>query len=210
MTAGRETITRGPKLLADRQLRQRMEKGAPLVALYPGVVYGPGRMTDGNILAAAGRDLLRGRLPGTIGPGDRRQCLAFVEDVAAGFLLALDKAEPGSRYVLGGENLTVRQALELMARAGGVEVPRRVIPYSVAGWLGRILCWQAGWTGIEPPPESRRGGDLPPRMGLFVRAGPAGTGLHHHSGRRGSGADDALARGARPEPGGQLAGLRSG
>ncbi|MDQ7006076.1 MAG: NAD-dependent epimerase/dehydratase family protein [Acidobacteriota bacterium] len=139
------------KLLADRQLRQRMEKGAPLVALYPGVVYGPGRMTDGNILAAAGRDLLRGRLPGTIGPGDRRQCLAFVEDVAAGFLLALDKAEPGSRYVLGGENLTVRQALELMARAGGVEVPRRVIPYSVAGWLGRILCWQAGWTGIEPP-----------------------------------------------------------
>ncbi len=139
------------KLLADRQLRRRMEAGAPLVVLYPGVVYGPGRMTDGNILAAAGRDLLRGRLPGTIGPGDRRQCLAFVEDVAAGFVLALEKAEPGTRYVLGGENLTVRQALELMARASGVAVPRRVIPYSVAALLGKVLCWQARWTGIEPP-----------------------------------------------------------
>ena len=132
-------------------MRERQRAGDPVVILYPGVVYGPGRMTDGNILAGVARDLLRGRLPGTIGPGDRRQCLAFVEDVARGFLLALEGAEPGSRYVLGGENLPVREALEIMAEAGGVTPPRRAIPYGVARVLGRILRWQAGLTGIEPP-----------------------------------------------------------
>jgi len=138
------------KLVSDRRMRERQRRGDPVVILYPGVVYGPGRMTDGNILAGAARDLLRGRLPGTIGPGDRRQCLAFVEDVARGFVLALERAAPGSRYVLGGENVTVREALGIMAEAGGVPVPRRAIPYGIARALGRFLRWQAYLTGIEP------------------------------------------------------------
>ncbi len=138
------------KLAADRRMRQRQAAGDPVVILYPGVVYGPGRMTDGNILAGVARDLLAGRLPGTIGPGDRRQCLAFVEDVARGFSLALARAPAGSRYVLGGENLTVREALEIMAAAGGVPVPGRRIPYGLAKVLGRFFRWRAVLTGIEP------------------------------------------------------------
>lgn len=138
------------KLAADREARRRQEQGQPLVVLYPGVVYGPGRLTSGNILAGAAVELLRGKLPGTIGPGDRRQCLAYVDDVARGFLLALEKALPGGRYVLGGENLTVRQALEIMADAGGVKAPARVISYGVARWVGRLMRWQARVTGIEP------------------------------------------------------------
>lgn len=138
------------KALSDTRVRARQAAGEPIVVLYPGVVYGPGRMTDGNILALAARDLLRGRFPGTVGPGDRRQCLAFVDDVAKGFLLALERARPGSRYVLGGENVTVRQAVDLIAAAGGVPSPRRAIPYGVASVMGRILRWQASFTGIEP------------------------------------------------------------
>lgn len=138
------------KVLADRQARERQAAGAPLVILYPGVVYGPGRMTDGNILAGVARDLIKGKLPGMVGPGDRRQCLAFVEDVAFGFRLALERAVPGSRYMLGGENLTVREMLELMAAAAEVAPPRRVIPYGLAAALGKVLRWQASLTGIEP------------------------------------------------------------
>ena len=138
------------KLAADRRARTRQQRGENLVVVYPGVVYGPGRMTDGNILAGVARDLLAGKLPGTVGPGDRRQCLAQVDDVARGFLLALEQAPGGSRYVLGGENLTVRQALGIMAEAGGVKPPSRAIPYGVASLLGRVLRWQAPLTGIEP------------------------------------------------------------
>ncbi len=138
------------KLLADRRARERQAAGENLVVLYPGVVYGPGRMTDGNIVASSAKDLLEGKLPGTVGPGDRRQCLTHVEDVAGGFVAALERAAPGSRYVLGGENLTVREAVEIMAAAGGVRAPSRAIPYAVAGMIGRVMRWQAAVTGIEP------------------------------------------------------------
>jgi farnesol dehydrogenase len=138
------------KRLADVEARRRQAAGEPIVVLYPGVVYGVGRLTDGNILAGVARDLIRGRLPGTVGPGDRRQCLACVDDVARGFRLALEKAQPGSRYVLGGENLTVRQAVDAIAAAAGKKSPQRAIPYDVASALGRILRWTAQLTGIEP------------------------------------------------------------
>ncbi len=138
------------KMQALEIARQRQAAGAPLVVLFPGVVYGPGRLTDGNIMAASARLLLDGRFPGTVGPGDRRWCLAYVEDVAEGFRLALERAAPGARYVLGGENLTLRAALDLIAEAADVPAPRRRIPYGVAMILGRVLRWRARLTGREP------------------------------------------------------------
>ncbi len=138
------------KCLADTLARRHQEEGDDLVVVYPGIVYGPGNLTDGNILAQVARDLLRRRLPGTIGPGDRRQCLAFVDDVAEGIRLALENAAPGSRYLLGGENITTKEALAIMAEAGGVDAPRRVIPYSVASVIGRCLRLFADLSGIEP------------------------------------------------------------
>jgi farnesol dehydrogenase len=138
------------KWRADQQARRRQEEGAPLVILYPGVVYGPGRMTAGNILGDAAQRLIEGRFPGIVGPGDRRWCLAFVEDVALGFRLALERAAPGARYVLGGENLTLTRILDLIAGAAGAHLPGRHIPYSVAAAIGRVLRWGAFVTGGDP------------------------------------------------------------
>lgn len=138
------------KLQAEGLVRHRQEAGLPIVIVYPGVVYGPGRLTEGNLMAGIARDLLTGELPGMIGPGDRQQCLSHVEDVARGFVLALEKAEPGTRYILGGDNLTVRQILSIMGKAGGVRPPRRVIPYALASLIGKIYRWRAQLTGAEP------------------------------------------------------------
>ena len=158
-TAGDETLAHDgrprndyerTKLAAELEVRALQDRGLPIVILYPGIVYGPGRMTEGNLLATVARDLLAGRLPGTIGPGDRPQCLAWAEDVAAGFASALERAEPGSRYILGGENLTVREALEIIAAAGGVRPPRRVIPYGIARLIGHAYLLRARLFGIPP------------------------------------------------------------
>lgn len=65
-------------------------------------------------------------------------------------MLALERAPAGSRYVLGGDNVTVRQAVAWIAEAGGRPAPRRAIPYEVAALLGRTLRWQARLTGIAP------------------------------------------------------------
>lgn len=138
------------KLAADVAVRARQQRGEPIVIAYPGVVYGPGRLTDGNILAGVARDLITGKLPGMIGPGDRLQCLSYVEDVARGFVLALEKAAPGARYVFGGENVMVRDCLWLMADAAGAKRPTRVIPYGLATLIGHASMLGASLFGIEP------------------------------------------------------------
>ncbi len=139
------------KLAAEHEVRERQARGEPIVTVYPGIVYGPGRLTEGNLLAGVARDLLAGRLPATIGPGDRLQCLALAEDVASGFVAALERAAPGSRYILGGENITVRQALEIIGEAGGVAPPRRAIPYAVARLIGHAYLLRAKLFGTPPP-----------------------------------------------------------
>jgi farnesol dehydrogenase len=64
-------------VLADAAVRQ----GSPIVRLYPGVIYGPGAATEGNLVGRMVADHLAGRLPGVIG-GDRIWSFSFVEDVA--------------------------------------------------------------------------------------------------------------------------------
>jgi len=87
------------KIAADGIAAAAATSGAPLVRLYPGVVYGPGALTEGNLVGRLISDHLRRRLPGIIGP-DRRWSYSFVEDVAAGHCAALERGVIGARYLL--------------------------------------------------------------------------------------------------------------
>src|SRR5262249_20734621 len=91
------------KLAADRLADAAVADGVPLVRVYPGVVYGPGSFTEGNLLGRLVADHLRGKLPGLIGP-ENRWSFAYVDDVAAGHCAALERGGAGARYALGGEN----------------------------------------------------------------------------------------------------------
>lgn len=138
------------KALADAAARAAAEHGRDVVILYPGVVYGPGDMTDGNIVARMIADHLNGRLPGLVGPGDRRWSYAFVEDVAEGHALALEKGRAGDRFVFGGENATLQRLFELVQEIAGVAPPRLRIPYPIASAVGRAQWLWAELTGHPP------------------------------------------------------------
>jgi len=138
------------KWAADRFARVKAREGEPIVILYPGVIYGIGKLTDGNIVAQVVRKQMDGALPGTIGKGDRRQSFAWVEDVADGHLRAFQRAPFGSRYILGGDNRTVRELLALVEKESGAPAPRKRIPYSLAGLVGRLQRYRAYVTGREP------------------------------------------------------------
>lgn len=118
--------------------RDWASQGVPLVILYPGIVYGPGPRREAGIMNQLLTDLLRGRLPATVGPGDRRWCHAFSRDVALGHRLAIEKGVAGSGYVLGGVNATLRDWLGAAARLAGVKPPRFELPYGVARLLGQV------------------------------------------------------------------------
>jgi farnesol dehydrogenase len=138
------------KWAADLLARRLAAEGRPIVRVYPGVVYGPGALTAGNHVVRALLQHARGKLPGVLGPGDRRQCFAYADDVAAGIATALVRAAAGSAYILGGENRTVTELFDAFAAESGIPAPTRHVPYAVAGLVGRL---QRGWaeaTGREP------------------------------------------------------------
>lgn len=138
------------KALADAAAREAAASGQDVVILYPGVVYGPGEMTEGNIVARMIADHMNGRLPGLVGPGDRRWSYAFVEDVAEGHALALEKGRPGDRFVLGGENATLERFFGLVQEITGKQPPRLHIPYALASAVGRAQWLWAELTGHPP------------------------------------------------------------
>ncbi|HUG54183.1 MAG TPA: NAD-dependent epimerase/dehydratase family protein [Vicinamibacteria bacterium] len=138
------------KALADVAAREAAAAGRDVVLLYPGVVYGPGDRTAGNLVVNMVADHLRGAFPGVIGPGDRLWSYAFVEDVAAGHVAALERGGRGERYILGGENVTMNGLFRLLAEVAEVPPPRRHIPYAAAGALGWLLYAWAELTGAPP------------------------------------------------------------
>ncbi len=136
------------KVAADRFATTAVAAGAPLVRVYPGVIYGPGTMTEGNLIGRLIDDHLRGRLPGLVGP-EHQWSFAYVDDVAEGHCAALERGSIGGRYQLGGENATQRDVFDLVARITGKRPPRR-IPYPLAESLGALEEWRVAVFGGLP------------------------------------------------------------
>jgi nucleoside-diphosphate-sugar epimerase len=113
------------KLEAHRIAKRMIEQeGLPCVIVQPGGVYGPG---DTSQVADLLEQFLGGRMPMIPFP-DLGICLSHVEDVAAGILLALDRAELGEAYVLSGPVTTMREAIETVAGLTGRKAPKRAVP----------------------------------------------------------------------------------
>jgi dihydroflavonol-4-reductase len=74
-------------------------------------------------------DFLNGKMPGYVETG-----LNFVgvEQCAAGHLLAAEKGKIGQRYLLGGENLTLKAMLDLLSKITGLPSPKLKIPHGLA------------------------------------------------------------------------------
>jgi len=136
------------KVAADRLADRRVRDGSPLIRLYPGVIYGPGTLTEGNLVGRLIEDHLGGRLPGLIGP-EHEWSYSFVEDVASGHLAALERGAPGARYVLGGENATQTHMFSIVERITGKRGPRR-IPYALATAIGAVEEWRVRAFGGLP------------------------------------------------------------
>ncbi len=101
-----------------------IEKGAPIIILMPGVVYGPG---DHSLAG----DMMRGFYKGFFlffpGP-ETTLTYAHVEDIAEAHLLAIEKGKPGETYITTGPALTLREAALIWARISGKRPPLAFVP----------------------------------------------------------------------------------
>lgn len=105
--------------------------GAPVVTVCPGVVYGPGDLTAGNIMVRHLKDFLTDRLPGIPGSGTQRWSFSYVDDVVSGHRLAMEKGKVGEKYILGGENVPLKDFFAVAMELTGRTKPPRHVPF----WL---------------------------------------------------------------------------
>ncbi len=93
-------------------------------------------------------DAARGRLRAYLAGGALN--VVAVEDVAAGHRRAYERGRSGERYLLGGENLPLRDVFALAARATGRRPPAIAIPWRAAMLSARLAELALGAIGREP------------------------------------------------------------
>ena len=122
--------------------------GQPVTTLVPGVIYGPGAATEGNLIGRLVTDHRAGRLPGIVG-ADRCWSYAHVEDVADAHVTALSRTLTRREYTLGGVNAPQMRVFEILRDLTGAGLPRR-IPFAAASTIGWIEEQRARVTGRPP------------------------------------------------------------
>lgn len=134
------------KFLAEQEAMSFFRKGLPLVIVNPSAPVGVGDVKPtptGKMIL----DFLNRKMPAYIDTGLN---LVDVEDVAVGHLLAAERGRPGERYILGHQNLSLRQILQLLSEITGLRAPKLKVPYPVALGAAYISEGVARLTGRTP------------------------------------------------------------
>lgn len=136
------------KIQALRIARAAAAEGHPIVTLFPGVVYGPGAATEGNLVGRLIRDHLAGRLPGLVG-ADRIWSYAYVDDVADVHVNAVERPHLHGEFMVGGDNVPQMRVFEILREITGRPLPRR-IPAPAAAAVAAVH--EAGARWFHRPP----------------------------------------------------------
>ena len=136
------------KFLAEQAVLDLVRRdNLPVVIVNPAAPVGPRDIkptpTGKMILDAAA-----GRVPAYIDTGLN---VVHVDDVAEGHALALERGRIGERYILGGENMTLKEILTLVASVAGRRPPSIQLPEAVVWPVAFILEHFARLTGMAPP-----------------------------------------------------------
>jgi len=135
------------KFMAEQEAIAAAEAGQRVMILNPTTPIGPndGKPTPtGRIFV----DFLNGKFPAYVDTGLN---LVDVSEVARAHVAALTKGQPGRRYILGGENLTLKQILDKMSAITGIPSPKVKIPFVVAATYAFFEDWITGRIrGREP------------------------------------------------------------
>jgi dihydroflavonol-4-reductase len=134
------------KFLAEEVARHFASDGLSIVIVNPSTPVGPRDIKPtptGRIV----RDAMTGRLPAYVDTGLN---IVHVDDVAEGHWLAFQHGVIGERYVLGGENLSLRDVLMEIATLAGRSPPKLRLPHAVVMPIAHVAEAWARLTGTNP------------------------------------------------------------
>jgi dihydroflavonol-4-reductase len=135
------------KFLAEQQAIAAAQDGQQVIILNPTTPIGPNDAKPtptGRIFV----DFLNRKFPAYVDTGLN---LVDVSEVARAHVAAIEVGQPGRRYILGGENLTLKQILDKMSAITGIPSPTTEIPFAVAATYAFFEEWITGRIrGKEP------------------------------------------------------------
>jgi len=132
------------KFLAEEVAREAARSGMAVIIVNPSTPVGPGDVKP----TPTGRmvmDAAAGRMPAYVDTGLN---IVHVDDVAAGHLLAFERGRPGERYILGGQDMSLREILIEIARLTGRKPPRIRLSTSVVLPIAYVAELAARVTGV--------------------------------------------------------------
>jgi dihydroflavonol-4-reductase len=116
------------KFMAEQEAVRAAQAGVPVVIVNPSTPIGPHDYKPtptGRIIV----DFLNRRMPAYVDTGLN---LVGVDDCARGHLLAAEYGRIGEKYILGGENLTLKETLLRLSQLSGLAAPRVRLPFAMA------------------------------------------------------------------------------
>jgi dihydroflavonol-4-reductase len=134
------------KWMAEQEVLRAAKEGMAVSVAMPTTPVGPWDWKPtptGKIIL----DFLNGKMPGYVETG-----LNFVgvEECAAGHLVVSERGKIGERYLLGAENLTLKDLLDALARITGLRAPAMKIPHGVALGVAYVESAFSRLIGKEP------------------------------------------------------------
>jgi dihydroflavonol-4-reductase len=134
------------KWMAEQEALKAAKEGLPVIVAMPTTPVGPWDWKPtptGKIIL----DFLNGKMPGYVETG-----LNFVgvEECAAGHLLVAERGKVGERYLLGAENLSLKEMLDTLAKITGLPAPGMKIPHRVALGVAYVESTLSRLVGREP------------------------------------------------------------
>ncbi len=173
------------KFLAEAEVRRLVEEqGLPVVIVNPSTPVGPRDIKPtptGRLIA----DAATGRMPAYVDTGLN---IVHVDDVAAGHLLAFHRGRIGERYILGGDDLTLREILATIAALTNRRPPSISLPHNLILPLAYIMEAWTRLTGATDPQLTVDGAKMARKKMFFSTAkAERELGYHHRP------AHDALA-----------------
>ena len=120
------------KAIAEQEALRMAAEGFPVVIVNPSRVYGPGKLTEGNSVSLMIDMYDRGKVPVLLRGGVNIGNYVLVDDLVKGHILAMEKGRIGERYILGGENSSLKHFHELVDEVSGKKHFQMNLPQSLA------------------------------------------------------------------------------
>lgn len=138
------------KYLAELAVNEYVKQGMDIVMVNPSRVYGEGPITGSNTVGKMVSSYLIGKWHIVPGDGSQVSNYVYVNDVVYGHIAAMEKGAAGSRYILGGEDISFDYFFQELQSLSGKTYRLHRVPQKLIRLYSRLEKFKATLTGMPP------------------------------------------------------------